>query len=114
MNERDRLFETKYNHYKKMIFNIFYAYTRNHSDAEDIFQDVFMRFYDLNKAFSSNEHEKNYLIRMTINYCKDFLRKKKRQRVVSDDNLIQLIPSKNDVEIEKANHLIMIEDLRDT
>lgn len=114
MNERDRLFETKYNHYKKMIFNICYAYTRNHSDAEDIFQDVFMRFYDLNKAFSSNEHEKNYLIRMTINYCKDFLRKKKRQRVVSDDNLIQLIPSKNDVEIEKANPLIMIEDLRDT
>lgn len=110
MNEQEQIFETKYNHYKKMVFNICYAYTRNHQDAEDTFQDVFMKFYDIKKRFTSSDHERNYLIRITINLCKDFLRKKKKQNTIISDELVHHTPSP---ELKGNNPLDMLEELNE-
>lgn len=39
--------------------------------AEDVTQDVFLKFINHNKEFQSEEHVKAWLIRVTINACKN-------------------------------------------
>jgi RNA polymerase sigma-70 factor (ECF subfamily) len=44
------------------------------SDAEDIVQEVFLRTYEKAPEFESEEHEKAWLIRVTVNLCNSQLR----------------------------------------
>ena len=39
--------------------------------AEDVCQDVFLKYINLDKDFESEEHVKAWLIRVTINMCKN-------------------------------------------
>lgn len=56
--------------YKNTVFRIAYAYCRNRSDAEDVFQEVFLRYFGKNPLFSDESHEKAWFIRVTVNCCK--------------------------------------------
>lgn len=55
-------------------------------DAEDVFQDVFLRYALRDAPFNDNVHEKAWLLRVAINACKDVL-KSARQRTASVDEL---------------------------
>ena len=44
---------------------------RDASDAEDVFQDVFVRLLKDRTAFNDDEHLKAWLLRVTINRCRD-------------------------------------------
>ena len=50
---------------------IAYTYLKNRADAEDIVQDVFLRIIDKKPSFNDESHEKSWLIRATINMCKN-------------------------------------------
>ncbi len=60
--------------YKDTVFRIAYSYTKNTGDAEDISQEIFLKFYTSSPSFSSDGEEKAWLIRVTINKSKDFVR----------------------------------------
>ena len=49
---------------------------KNASDTEDVFQEVFLKYALSTVAFDSEEHEKAWLIRITINLCKDYQKSK--------------------------------------
>ena len=66
-------FNKKYYLYKPMIYNISYTYVHNVYDADDIVQDVFIKYLNSNQEFPSEENEKYWLIRVTINTCKSFV-----------------------------------------
>ena len=57
--------------YHNMIYRLAYGCTGNRFDAEDITQDTFVRFYLYKKPFSSDEHKKAFLLRVTANLCKN-------------------------------------------
>jgi len=57
--------------YHSMVYRLAYGCTGNRFDADDITQDAFIRLYQYKKAFSNNEHKKAFLIRVTVNLCKD-------------------------------------------
>ena len=61
---------------------------KNHADTEDIFQTVFLNYVLSSVSFESDEHEKAWLIRVTINACKDLLKSVFRRRTVSLDQLL--------------------------
>ena len=61
---------------------------KNHADTEDIFQTVFLKYVLSSVSFESDEHEKAWLIRVTINACKDLLKSFFRSRTVSLDQLL--------------------------
>ena len=63
-------------------------YLKNASDTEDIFQMVFLKYVLSFVSFESDEHEKAWLIRVTINACKDLLKSVFRSRTVSLDQLL--------------------------
>lgn len=60
--------------YKDMIFRLAYSYTKNHFDADDVTQNVLLQLYKTEKAFKSEAHLKNWLMRVTVNHCKNLFR----------------------------------------
>lgn len=42
------------------------------SQAQDIVQDVFIKYIKADKDFKNEEHEKSWLLRVTINTCNDY------------------------------------------
>ena len=62
-------------------------YLKNETDAEDIFQTVFLKYALHCAAFESPEHESAWMVRVTINACKDFLRSVFRRRTVPLDQV---------------------------
>lgn len=56
--------------YSDMVIRIAYQNTGNKCDAEDIAQEVFVKLMHAN-AFDNDDHRKAWLIRVTINLCKD-------------------------------------------
>jgi len=59
--------------YSKMLYRLAYVRTKNRADAEDLLQEVFLRFLKSNIQFNDDEHCKAWLIRTTINYSKNLL-----------------------------------------
>ena len=85
LNEKE--FEIKYNLYSQELMNITFGYTRNKYDSLDIIQDVFLKLFTCNKKFNSLQDEKRWLIRVTINKCKDYLRKSNKIILLDDETL---------------------------
>lgn len=56
------------------LFRIAYYYTKDLQIAEDIVQDVFIKFYHHQKYYEERGEMRAYLARMTINKCKDYLK----------------------------------------
>lgn len=71
--------------YSDTIQRICFVYLKNHADTEDVFQTVFFKYYLSSVAFESDEHEKSWIIRVTINACKDWLKNFFRSRTVPLD-----------------------------
>jgi len=57
------------NEYLSMVFRLALAHMKNKHDAEDITQEVFLRYISKSRTFTSEEHRRNWLIRVTINRC---------------------------------------------
>ena len=68
--------------YADTVRRICLVQLKNQSDTEDIFQTVFLRYLLHAPAFESPEHEKAWLIRVTLNACKDLRRSLFRQQTV--------------------------------
>lgn len=72
----DEIFNEKYEKYSSLIYRLAFQYTFNKAIAEDITQDVFVKLFVNNKHFVNDEHEKAWIIRVTINLCKNALKSK--------------------------------------
>lgn len=59
--------------YSYMVYRLAYSRTKNKADAEDLFQEVFLKCHKANPKFSSEEHCKAWLIRVTVNLSKNIL-----------------------------------------
>lgn len=76
--------------YADMVKHICFVYMKNESDTEDVFQDVFLKYALFSEPFLSEEHRKAWLIRVTINRCKDVLRSFFRKNTCSLDEAASL------------------------
>lgn len=68
--------------YSDTIVRIAFQYTKNKTDAEDIMQDVFLALLK-QSGFNDKEHLKAWIIRVTINKSKNWLKTAKRRKTVS-------------------------------
>ena len=55
---------------------------KNQADTEDIFQTVFLKYVLSTTVFQSEEHERAWFIRVTLNACRDLLKSFFRSRTV--------------------------------
>ena len=49
------------------VYRLAFAQLRSKADAEDVFQEVFLRYVEKEPAFESQEHEKAWFLRVTLN-----------------------------------------------
>ncbi len=75
--------------YADTVRRICIVHLKNYSDTEDIFQTVFLKYVLHSGPFESEEHEKAWIIRVTVNACKDLLKNVFRSRTVPLDTLIE-------------------------
>ena len=61
--------------YSDMVYRTAYHALCDRDYAEDITQEVFLKLMQTLPDFESDEHEKAWLIRVTINMCKTYNRK---------------------------------------
>lgn len=57
--------------YLDTVFRVAYNYIGSRADAEDVTQNVFFKLLQSKKHFESDDYAKNWLIRVTINECKN-------------------------------------------
>ena len=79
--------------YSDMILRLCMVYLKNSTDAEDIFQTVFLKYTLYDRPFENEEHEKAWLIRVTVNACKDWLKSFFHSRTISMEELNGYAPS---------------------
>ena len=80
-----------YDTYSKMILNISYTYLKNTYSAQDILQEVILKILKKNIIFESEKQEKHWIIRVTINLRKDYLKSAWfRKNVELDENITYL------------------------
>lgn len=60
--------------YSNMLIRVCFTYMKNINDAEDLAHDAFLKLIEKRPSFESEEHEKAWLIRVSINLCKNRLK----------------------------------------
>ncbi len=88
--------------YADTVRRICMIHLKNHADTEDIFQNVFLKYVLSTTAFESEEHEKAWFIRVTINACRDLLKSFFRSRTVSLDTLLD-----QPAELTQEDHTVL-------
>ena len=74
--------------YSDMVYRLALARTKNKTDADDIFQEVFLRFVKNRHKITSDEHCRAWLIRTTVNCsCSFFSSPWKKHVIPLDDTL---------------------------
>lgn len=68
--------------YGNDVLRTAYMYVRDIHTAEDIFQDVFIKVNQKLSTFEGNSSIKTWIIRITINTCKDFIKSAYHKHVV--------------------------------
>jgi len=81
-------FSFAFKQFTDTVYRIALHNTSNFSDAEDVTQEVFIKLLETNKTFRDSEHIKAWLIRVTINLCRDKMKKTSRETLV--DNVLPL------------------------
>jgi len=68
--------------YQDTIYRIAFTYCRNSADAQDIAQEVFIRYINKDPILAGEEHLKAWLIRVTINTAKSMLHSSWSKKVI--------------------------------
>jgi RNA polymerase sigma-70 factor (ECF subfamily) len=66
-----------------MVRRICFLYLRNRADVEDVFQEVFLKFFLNYASFESDDHQKAWLCRVAFNKCKDHCKSFWHRSVIS-------------------------------
>ena len=81
----DRAFETLLTRHKDKIYTSIYLFVKDHSLADDIFQDVFIKIIKTLRKGKYNHEGKfsQWAMRISYNMCVDHFRRSKRRTIVS-------------------------------
>jgi len=87
--------EQVYLRYSAMVYRLALARCRSKHDAEDVMQEVFLRYVRANPAFESAEHQRAWLIRATLNCSNSRLMSAWRRNVAElSEEVLNSVPAK--------------------
>lgn len=71
-------FEQVVHKYAQTVASVCLMRLQNYADADDCFQNVFIKLYTKSPEFSDENHLKAWLIRVAVNECKNYIRDNRR------------------------------------
>ncbi|MBQ7337104.1 MAG: sigma-70 family RNA polymerase sigma factor [Clostridia bacterium] len=90
--------------YSPLVWKLALTKTRSTHDAQDIFQDVFVKLVTNEKPFASEEHRKAWLIRVTINCCNShFVAPWRRNVDGMDDVMMAQLPDEDTLDTGRSD-----------
>ncbi len=96
-------FEYYVKSFSGVVFRTAMCYMKNKADADDIMQEVFLKFYTSDTYFVNDAHAKAWLIKVTANMCRNMLKNPWRrftQPIEAAENMI--------LEDKKDNGLVSV------
>ena len=79
--------------YGDMLYRTAYVLLGNPHDVQDALQEALLRYLEKAPVFASPEHEKAWLLRVTANCCKDYLRFCRRHTYLDLELLRECLPA---------------------
>lgn len=90
------------------LFLIALSFTQNHSDAEDILQNVFLKLWKYEKTFESDTHIDKWLTLVCVNESKNYIKSPFRKRNVSLDEINEAYTFKEDDSYDLFNAVMSL------
>lgn len=98
-------FERLYNLYKKKVYGLAFNLTRDHQQAEDLVQDIFIKIFSSIQNIDRPELFPAWVYRISLNTCYSYLRREK----ALDRKMEELLPAEeglsNDLFDSRENDL---------
>ena len=94
--------ETLIANYGDMLFRLCLIMLKNESDAEDVVQETYIKYFQKVPSFEHKEHQKAWLIRVATNKCRDTLRFHVRHPQIDDEDLVKFVSKSSDSGILEA------------
>lgn len=94
--------------YADMVRRICLVHLKNKHDMEDVFQNVFLKYMLYKGSFENEEHEKAWLVRVTVNACGDWLRSLSRRRWIPLESLLEEGDAPNDASREAMEAVLQL------
>lgn len=105
-------FERFVNVHKERIYSIAYQILRNHEDAIDVSQEVFIKVYKSLGRYDLSENACFWLYRMTVNASIDYRRKNARFQHNLIDNEAEVAPEKFIIPASNPGDVVEKEEFR--
>ena len=85
-----------------MVYRIAFTQMKNKTDADDIFQEVFLKLCRSTVVFETDEHIKAWLIKVTINTCRKSFTSAWSKKTVELPEDLEYIDEHQDFEVVPA------------
>ena len=76
----EEAFQNLYNHFRAQVYNTSLSYLQNHSEAEEITQDVFVEIYQSASGFQGKSAVRTWIYRIAVTKSLDKLRYRSRKK----------------------------------
>lgn len=94
--------EALLNEYGNLLFRLCLILLKNESDAEDVIQETYMKYFQKSPEFKNKEHQKAWFIRVATNNCRDILRYRARHPEVMFEDILKTVSDSSDTGILEA------------
>ena len=88
--------------YSASLYRLAYSFLGSRQDAEDVLQEVFLKFLRKRPVFSAEEQCRAWLMTVTANQCRDLLRSPWRRRTLPLEEAASEPEPSPDGELEAA------------
>lgn len=95
--------------YGKMVYRLAYSQVRSKPDADDIYQEVFLRYFQKRPSFGSEEHRRAWLLRVTINRARTLFSSAWFRRTVPLEECIAF-PEPEEQKLDEALGMLQSKD----
>lgn len=101
--------------YGDVLYRVALAQLGNNADADDVVQDVFLKYIKIKPNFKDENHQKAWFLRTTINRCHDLSRRNKLRIYLPIDEAFNMA-GESTQELYELLHLIdqLPQKLKDT
>lgn len=97
--------------YADTVKRICLCHLKNYADMEDLFQIIFIKYMMYDGDFESEEHKKAWILKISSNACKDYLRTHFWKKKDTVDLLKHAFaPSTEEIHIEVMEEILKLPD----